>query len=172
MLNVLPTLSSHDIPSVLLGNVEPRPELVHTQPASSERSNLQYLSLGENAHSVLHAFRGATPSLAIHVGGVFALRAQRQMRRIAARWIVAGMKNVFAFWNWSVGKLPRQSVSVQKFFMPSDLTVAFRCFTRPRPAFFLRSLRNMLEEPFRPRCVPSCLMVGGCAHAESMPVVT
>lgn len=96
--------------------------------------------------------RLATPAASFrnHIGTVIGLRTQKEMMRIATRWIVARMAYVFIVWNWAKMNLIRNAMGA----FPAVATTASaqRSVARviasplPQPAFVNRPWSHMSPE--------------------------
>jgi len=61
--------------------------------------------------------------------------ANKKMRRIGANRIIAFVADQFSFWNFPIGKNPRQSVDRPKFLFSHENSIAEFCATKfPTPA--------------------------------------
>ena len=85
-----------------------------------------------------------------HVSHVLGVRAQSKVRRIHARWVIAGMKDVHALGDRAVVNLPRQAMSsdVPAVFLERSIAADSRVAS-PSPAS--RTSLNELPEPTRRR---------------------
>ena len=83
------------------------------------RTNFKNQSVGENAMRTALTMR-VTP-LEFHVQIVVQNTSQPKMFRVCARWIIAIMKHVHAFWNWAIMKNPACPWSLHWTCPPSGL---------------------------------------------------
>lgn len=78
---------------------------------SQKTSYFHNLCITENRHAVSLAFRDKISTFAKHVAHIVLMGSKKQMSRLYAPWVVASVTNKNIFWNWSVTKLPHNSVS-------------------------------------------------------------
>lgn len=104
-----PRLSSNDTADVCLGDVEPGSQGYLCFAVSMCLANLTHLFPGQ-----MDVVTTARPPSLCPVAHVVLVCSNSQVRRIAARWVVAGMKDVHAFWHWLVvGEFPRYAMGEQ-----------------------------------------------------------
>lgn len=90
----------------------------------------------------------AMATLRMHVGHVVALRAEKQVARVAARWVVAAVQHLRLRWNAAVGDRPSESMGNpalakrRPFPAVSPIPVPIGS-TDPRPARVITRTRNL-----------------------------
>ncbi len=90
-----------------------------------------------------------TAFLARHVKCVLSYRAEKEVRRIAARRIIAVMQNANPFRDWAEGNEPRNPAGNVGFVIQSKLPISSPSPAgSPFPAFVLRSDFNLAPKTF------------------------
>lgn len=114
---------------------------------SSVRPDLTNMMVFKFGPSVLHPLARSASAFTHSVPIIIAICSQKQMRRVAARTIIAFVKDAKAVWNWAFGKFKSSSMRSHNFFLPSKLTVAVPARTHPRPTFIWRPLLHFCPKP-------------------------
>jgi hypothetical protein len=107
------------------------------------------------------------PTLLVHVLDVLNLGAQKQVARVAARRIVAAVKDALTVWNRSILKCVSEHVSAPRSAVEVDSSVSVdvRIGTIPEPAIVLCALGDPAPEPRR--VVTVAMLAGAGVRAES-----
>lgn len=97
----------------------------------------------------LFGFLKSRPALGDHIVNVIHLCAEEQMRWIDTRWVVAFMKAIQFFWDWTIMQFPTNTTSYR---VPVAHThqspiVMIRC-SQPRPTLISAASINMPPESF------------------------
>jgi hypothetical protein len=84
------------------------------------RSDCKHSLLREFGHPMVRPFLDGNAPLPESVSHVFSMASFKEMVRIAARWIVAMVRNFLAFRDWAVKKFPKKTMRSSVLFVPND----------------------------------------------------
>jgi hypothetical protein len=113
-------------------------------------SDLSYIIFGKLGSSVQNTFSVCITSLCNSISGIVQICSKKKVPRIAARFIVALVKNTKSRWNGAVRKGPSNSVCAPILFIPPDISIATLAIKTPSPfpTFQWGSNIHSLPEPF------------------------
>lgn len=131
--------------------------------------------------TVLAAFSWFASSLDHSVSVVVGHRSNEQMKRVAARLVIASVEHTHSFWDWSVTKLVRNAMRSQNPSVNRTLPISMPATTFPRPTVKLlfhvnsrpehgRENIGVMLDPFSDSrfCrVRKCLEVHSQLHTQS-----
>lgn len=108
------------------------------------RPDQSHISLGEFVHGLFLSLQNLVSSLCNHISCVISFCSKKQMPWVAARWVVAFVKNAQSIWNWTIRQFPRDSRRKSAFTAPPEHSVSMTTSgPDPSPAFWRFSFYNV-----------------------------
>jgi len=129
---MLPTHMSVDVADDALGYFVPFRNFSLRDALFEKLPNRFHFEVSKLRIAVLLAYRHS--SLSVSILQILFLSSKKQVRRIAARWVVALVTNMQSFWNWTVSQFVRNTRRGSRFsfYEPASSIIVCLGFL-PRP---------------------------------------
>lgn len=150
LIDVLEGFPANDFVYVLLANPKHNPDLLLGSVSRSVKppdfGRLRIFNLGSWAFFSM----SGRESFPIHgIPYVVSVRSWIKMIGVAAYFIIAFVKNPLSFWNWPVGKFPRNSMGTSDNSVDAHSTIPKPLVSQKRPAFIRTKNFNLFPKTTR-----------------------
>lgn len=150
-LNVLPSVSCHNPLDVASIGLEISRQLSLERASGMTASDLKHIFLRQQRMPVFFTRHNYKSTLRNAIIGVVGLSSKKQMIRIAARRIIAFVKNLHSWWDRSVFQSPRKAMGQNwstSMGPNPTVTIVGAIVSDPRPTFTGFAFSNLLPKSF------------------------